>query len=128
MTRAFKKIECEKFYTEKLVPAVTNLGLSDITSAKLRWLRDEISLFLGEAPITPEAKHGLRLCEINKYRNEKPTKCWFHCWLKEGYSKDKDGYPIINAIVEFENGKAVSFWDMDRIRFLDTPLLPEVKE
>lgn len=47
----------EEFYTNVLVPAVTNLGLGgDITTEKLRWLRDEIDLYLGEYVTKPVTK------------------------------------------------------------------------
>lgn len=103
----------EEFYTNVLVPAVTNLGLSDITEEKLRWLSGEIDLFLGEY-IKPEVKpHGLRLCEARgdgTYRTG-----WLLAWTDNG------------AIVEFEGGSCGHI-PVYNIRFLDTPPLPQLPE
>ena len=64
MTEEPTNEECEKFWKEKLRPATVNLcfgldgeGLptrTEITPAKLRYIRDEISLFLGDGLAEPE--------------------------------------------------------------------------
>ena len=112
--------ECESFYDNKLLPAVSDIHgqpYTIVTPDRLRFIADEIVLFLGEVPAHLETKpHGLRLCKYWKDSAYHPA--WFHVWA--GLSER----PL--AIIEDENG-IVKTHDADFIRFLDTPPLPEEK-